>query len=192
MNTTPTQKQSETLTPCWYVKDFADGWIKFYDVDMAIAEAKASGAIMRYSENGAYPDRTQPSEMPVAEKDEQVKYACGCVSCLCNTADQCLGCGARSCKNFRGDTCHVPDRLLDQQAAPDVESVYTKDLSEEDFKAIMAVEIPHLAALLSFVRGMKLSPDPKDRGLHNDHIDGFNAACDTIIAEIEKIMKGGE
>jgi len=33
----------------WWVKDFADGWIKFYDVDMAIKEAKETGAIMKYS-----------------------------------------------------------------------------------------------------------------------------------------------
>lgn len=43
------------MTPCWYVKDFADGWIKFHDVDMAIAEAQHTGAIMRYSADGSYP-----------------------------------------------------------------------------------------------------------------------------------------
>lgn len=44
------------LLPCWYVKDYADGWMKFYDVDCAIAEAKNTGAIMVYSENALPPD----------------------------------------------------------------------------------------------------------------------------------------
>lgn len=55
-NTETELKPYQKLTPCWYVKDFADGWIKFYDLDMAVAEAKVTGAIMRYSETGAYPN----------------------------------------------------------------------------------------------------------------------------------------
>ena len=54
-------------TPCWYVKDFADGWIKFYDVQCALTEAQETGAIMRYAHDGKYPDR--PSELRQAGVD---------------------------------------------------------------------------------------------------------------------------
>ena len=38
----------------------------------------------------------------------QRTYDCGCVSCVCNTEDRCLGCGAKSCNDFRGKSCDVP------------------------------------------------------------------------------------
>jgi len=41
---------------CWYVKDFADGWIKFYDPQMALKEAEETGAIMIYAPAGVRPN----------------------------------------------------------------------------------------------------------------------------------------
>lgn len=43
------------MTSCWYVKDFADGWIKFYDVQCALNEAEETGAIMVHSTTGDPP-----------------------------------------------------------------------------------------------------------------------------------------
>lgn len=34
---------------CWWIKDYADGWIKFVDQDNAIKYAKETGAIMQWS-----------------------------------------------------------------------------------------------------------------------------------------------
>lgn len=48
-------KRDYTPTPCWYVKDYADGWIKFYDPQMAMHEAEMTGANMRYSADGKPP-----------------------------------------------------------------------------------------------------------------------------------------
>lgn len=67
-----TQHQNTELTPCWYVKDFADGWIKFYDVDMAIHEAKETEAIMCYSSDGSYPSR---ADRPAAMSGDRVSNA---------------------------------------------------------------------------------------------------------------------
>ena len=38
-----------TGVACWWIKDFADGWIKFLDQDNAISYAKETGAIMQWS-----------------------------------------------------------------------------------------------------------------------------------------------
>lgn len=43
------------MESCWYVKDFADGWIKFYDPMSAMDYAEDTGAIMKWSENGTEP-----------------------------------------------------------------------------------------------------------------------------------------
>lgn len=72
MTTKPTNDL--LLTPCWYVKDFADGWIKFYDVDMAIHEAKETGAIMRYSSDGLYPDAQQGKQESAGDRAEALKW----------------------------------------------------------------------------------------------------------------------
>lgn len=56
---TDTPENTPGLTTCWYVKDFADGWIKFYDHDRACDQAMQTGAIMQYSVTGKPP---QPSE----------------------------------------------------------------------------------------------------------------------------------
>ena len=50
-----TEKDKAALTPCWYVKDYADGWIKFYDQRIAIETIKETGAILIYSHDGSYP-----------------------------------------------------------------------------------------------------------------------------------------
>lgn len=42
-------------TPCWFVKDFADGWIKFHDPKLAMREAMMTGATMFYSPSGKLP-----------------------------------------------------------------------------------------------------------------------------------------
>lgn len=44
-----TPKATDALEGAWYVKDFADGWIKFHDPAMALREAQETGAIMRWS-----------------------------------------------------------------------------------------------------------------------------------------------
>lgn len=59
--------QPDELLPCWYVKDYADGWIKFYDLDCAVKEAMETGAVMHYSANGFY-----PATRPTPRIDDQV------------------------------------------------------------------------------------------------------------------------
>lgn len=164
-----TQKQSETLTPCWYVKDFADGWIKFYDVDMAIVEAKASGAIMLYSENGTHPEptRSQPSETPVADG---VRHA--------------LVCATMTLSNTKFVETHrmLEEALaiLDRQACE-----YAIEKVGRDNK-----ELRHniLADLAAAVRGMRENSKPwaNIEGCDCKSCLGFDMACDRILALIGK------
>lgn len=53
----------------WYVKDFADGWIKFYDDQSALEYAKASGAAMVFS----YDDLNQRMKLGKNELLEENK-----------------------------------------------------------------------------------------------------------------------
>ena len=48
------------MNPCWYVKDFADGWIKFDDLNQAANEVIRTGAIIQYSLDGKPPEESPP------------------------------------------------------------------------------------------------------------------------------------
>lgn len=58
--------------------------------------------------------RTQ-SAVPEVQKS----YPCGCVTCVCNTEDRCLGCGAKSCKGFmKNETCSCRPVRQESTAPP--------------------------------------------------------------------------
>lgn len=230
----PTQKQSETLTPCWYVKDLADGWIKFYDVDMAIAEAKASGAIMCYSENGAYPDRAQPSETPVAEKvrdagtaldmifqimaahcenmdvdmpdDEDEALLEGCKAeikealALLDQQDAPFGGDKRvSAVKWRNDITGEWDEVIPSPDAPKCYWLINQpDLEEDDdYKVIHTTDLdvyPDADILGEYIskdwliKTLSEARRTVSQCTTSEYCKAHNAACDTIIAEIEKMM----
>lgn len=58
---------------------------------MSRDEARTLLAASRLSEDGELVAPTEASE--------QLRYACGCVTCVCDSSDRCYGCGAKDCGN---------------------------------------------------------------------------------------------
>lgn len=51
----------------WFARDYADGWIKFYDVDAVIDYARETGALIRYWDGNGSPPIISHTENAVAD-----------------------------------------------------------------------------------------------------------------------------